>query len=231
MTRVGLRMVLQSGVMSVRASGRMATVAGPLVAVASLMLVSCGSSADDVNTKPVITLGDTPETNYQTLPPQTTAPTVSTPASTPVVSSGAPAGEYTIKSGDFPLGLADKFGVELVDLATANGWANCTPSGCASFPGIGTVIQIPAGGTAPDAGSDDTGDDTEDTGSGDTVPSSGDNCDEGSYVIEVGDTTRTKVADKFDVTVEALDAANAGTDGYSAFYPGLKIVIPAKADC
>ena len=32
-------------------------------------------------------------------------------------------------------------------------------------------------------------------------------------------------------TVEALDAANAGTDGYSSFYPGLVIVIPAKTDC
>ena len=35
-----------------------------------------------------------------------------------------------------------------------------------------------------------------------------------------------KVAEKFDVTVEALDAANANTNGYSSFYPGLKIVIP-----
>ena len=34
------------------------------------------------------------------------------------------------------------------------------------------------------------------------------------------------MAEKFDVTVEALDAANAGTAGYSGFYPGLKIVIP-----
>ena len=39
------------------------------------------------------------------------------------------------------------------------------------------------------------------------------------------------MAEKFDVTVDALDAANAGTPGYSAFYPGLEIVIPAKADC
>jgi len=40
-----------------------------------------------------------------------------------------------------------------------------------------------------------------------------------------------KVAEKFDVTVEALNAANAATTGYSAFYVGLEIVIPAKADC
>ena len=34
-----------------------------------------------------------------------------------------------------------------------------------------------------------------------------------------------------DVTVEALRAANASTPNYSSFYPGLVIVIPAKADC
>jgi hypothetical protein len=30
------------------------------------------------------------------------------------------------------------------------------------------------------------------------------------------------------VTVEQLDAANANTPGYSAFYPGLEIVIPCS---
>ena len=39
------------------------------------------------------------------------------------------------------------------------------------------------------------------------------------------------MAEKFDVTVEAMDEANQGTNGYAAFYPGLKIVIPAKEDC
>ena len=43
----------------------------------------------------------------------------------------------------------------------------------------------------------------------------------GSYTITADDTTRLKVAEKFDVTVEALDAANANTSGYSGFYPGL----------
>ena len=66
---------------------------------------------------------------------------------------------------------------------------------------------------------------------GATIPDTGSNCEPGSYTIEDGDNARSKVANKFDVTVEALDAANVGTNGYSAFYPGLKIVIPAKADC
>ncbi len=66
---------------------------------------------------------------------------------------------------------------------------------------------------------------------GEAIPEVGDNCEAGSYVIEAGDTTRFAVANKFDVTVDAMDAANASTNGYDAFYPGLSIVIPAKDDC
>jgi hypothetical protein len=40
-----------------------------------------------------------------------------------------------------------------------------------------------------------------------------------------------KVAKKLDTTVEALDAANVNTKGYSGFFPGLKIKTPPKADC
>ena len=59
-----------------------------------------------------------------------------------------------------------------------------------------------------------------------TVPSDGNGCTTGSYVITAEDTTRTAVAQKFDITVDQLDAANANTKGYSSFYPGLKIIIP-----
>ncbi len=56
-------------------------------------------------------------------------------------------------------------------------------------------------------------------------------CAPGEYTILAEDTSRSKVAKKLDTTVEALDAANAGTPGYSSFYPGLKIKTPPKADC
>ena len=51
-------------------------------------------------------------------------------------------------------------------------------------------------------------------------------CVPGKYTIEESDTSRVRVAEKFDVTVEALDAANASTPGYGAFFAGLEIVIP-----
>ena len=49
------------------------------------------------------------------------------------------------------------------------------------------------------------------------------------YTILATDTSRQKVADLFGITVAALDQANAATPGYTAFYPTLKIVIPAGA--
>ncbi len=39
------------------------------------------------------------------------------------------------------------------------------------------------------------------------------------------------MAEKFDVSVEALNQANAATEGYDAFYVGLDIVIPPPSDC
>ena len=48
----------------------------------------------------------------------------------------------------------------------------------------------------------------------------------GTYTIQEDDTSRVGVADKFDLTFEALDAANVDTPGYEAFFVGLKIVIP-----
>ena len=39
------------------------------------------------------------------------------------------------------------------------------------------------------------------------------------------------MAEKFDVSVEALNEANAATDGYGAFTVGLDIVIPPPSDC
>ena len=59
---------------------------------------------------------------------------------------------------------------------------------------------------------------------GGTLPPPG-VCVPGTYEIEDGDFP-IRVAEKFDITVDALNAANAATEGYGAFFPGLKIIIP-----
>ena len=141
--------------------------------------------------------------------------------------------EYTLVFGDYPLAVADAFGITVDELVEYNGWGSVN-----EFPPAGETILIPPGavvGGAPEQASAEEAPAEAaapaTTVPGETIPEAGDNCAEGSYTITEADTTRTAVAEKFDVTVEALDAANAGTNGYSAFYPGLEIVIPAKADC
>lgn len=57
-----------------------------------------------------------------------------------------------------------------------------------------------------------------------------DGCLPGQYVIAETDISRQTVADKFDLTVEELDAANIITPGYSAFSPGLRITIPCPSE-
>ncbi len=207
---------------------RLAAIVGPVL-VGAFVMASCGT-ADDAATQSTIDLSGS-STAFVVRPPATTVPTTEAATAGAVVETEQ---EYVVQAGDTPIGVANRFGVSLDDLVAYNEW----PTAALPFPG--ETIRIPPGGTVPGAepaAATDTATDTDtdtDTDSAEpaaTIPDAGDNCAPGSYTIEEGDTTRTAVAEKFDVTVDALDSANAGTPGYNAFYPGLEIVIPAKDDC
>ena len=187
------------------------------VAAGALILGACGSDAQGSATASTI---DLKPTEYITKEP---VPTTIAPIVTAVDTTGEQ--QYTIQSGDFPIGVANKFNVPLESLLNYN---NIT---AAEWPFPGDIIKIPPGGTPPGAEPATEAAAGTDTPVGETIPDAENNCGPGSYVIEAGDTARIKVAEKFDVTVQAMDAANANTSGYSGFYPGLEIVIPAKADC
>lgn len=187
-------------------------------------MASCGAD-DGAASVTTIDLSSA-STAFVVRPPATTAPAESSvPAEGEVVTTEQ---EYVVQSGDTPIGVAQKFGVTVEDLIAYNEWG----PGEFGFPG--QTIKIPPGGTAPAATTEEdatTEDSASDTGeSAATIPDAGDNCAEGSYTIAAGDTP-LGVARKFDVTVEALNAANAGTAGYSGFIVGVEIVIPAKSDC
>jgi LysM repeat protein len=195
-----------------------------LGAVAAFALVGCGEDAAGPRT----TLVDIQPSSYVTRPPVTTPPPE---AETTLPEDGRSPVEqtYTIQSGDIPITVAQRFGISLEELVNYN---NETP-GFAAFI-VGAEILIPPNALLPGAtataGEATTGGTTgEATAAGTTTtlpPAS--ECTTGTYTITAEDTTRTAVANRFDVTVDQLDAANANTPGYSAFYPGLQIVIPCS---
>jgi len=94
-------------------------------------------------------------------------------------------------------------------------------------PGGKSVAAVGTASTATSSGTSGAGSDAAPT---ETIPDAGDNCSQGTYTLVDGDYPG-KVASKFDVTVDALNAANVNTPGYSAFYVTLEIAIPAKSDC
>ncbi|MET0911467.1 MAG: LysM peptidoglycan-binding domain-containing protein [Ilumatobacteraceae bacterium] len=207
---------------------RVGALAGPL-AIGALLLGACGGSSDDGASQSTIALSQE-STAFVVRPPVTTLAPADTVLEEGAVSTAAQ--EYTIQSGDYPLKVANQFGVSVDELVAFNEWGSVD-----EFPFPGTVIQIPPGATI--AGATTTTIAAATTGGGAaatttapavTIPDAGDNCGEGEYTIVDGD-YEGKVAANFDVTVDALRAANASTSGYSAFYPGLTIVIPGKADC
>ncbi len=201
------------------------------IAIAAVVLGACGGSDESSTSVTTLNLGSTA---FVTLPPATTTTTIAGQI------EGVVAGEqeYVIQAGDFPLRVADLFGISVEDIGAYNGWAACTSLSCPEFPGPGTAIRIPPGANNIEVAAADPGTETVTGGdaeqpeepAGDTIPEAGDNCAAGSYTIEEGDVP-VRVAEKFDVTVEALNAANANTQGYSSFYVGLQIVIPEKTDC
>ncbi len=208
--------------MNLRTRSRLAAVVGPAV-VAALVLGACGGDDSSAASKPTITLAGG-ETSYATIAPATTTTVAPNPAAT------GPTTDYEVQAGDYGIKVAEDFGVSLADLEAANGWTDAGTE----FPGPGAIIKIPGGGatsSADDETASTDGETASTEAAGEAIEDPGSNCEAGSYTITESDNSRTKVAEKFDVTVEDMDAANASTPGYSSFYPGLEIVIPPKADC
>jgi lipoprotein NlpD len=200
---------------------RLGAVVAPVV-VGAFLLASCGA-ADDSATQSTIDLSAA-STAFVVRPPATTVPVAdtSTPEAGDVVTTEQ---EYVVQPNDTPIGVAKKYSVPVADLIAYNEW------GPNQFAYPGDTIKIPPGGTAPGAtATEETTTDAEPATPAGTIPDAGDNCDQGDYTIAEGD-YEGKVATNFDVTVEALRSANASTPNYSSFYPGLVIVIPAKAAC
>ena len=195
----------------------LACVAGP-----ALLFAGCGDDADGART----TLAEIEPSSYVVKEPATTTSTLA-PGQVDAEGRSPTEQEYTIQSGDYPLRIANEYGITVDELANYNEW---TPPNYADFPFPGTVIKIPPNALVPGASSGSTDEEEppaeEETQEPTTTLPGSDTCTEGTYTITENDTSRLSVAEQFDVTVDQLDAANAGTPGYASFYPGLEIVIP-----
>ncbi len=206
---------------------RLGVLVGPAL-LGAFVLASCGGGETGA-TQSTLDLSAA-STAFVVRPPATTEPPTDTATDPTAIVEGTQ--DYTIQSGDYWYGLVGRFEVSIEDLLAVNEWTDIN-----KFPNPGDVILIPPGGKSVDAVGTASADTSADESTGDapaapteTIPDAGDNCAPGSYTIVDGD-YEGKVAGKFDVTVEALRAANGSTSGYGAFYPGLDIVIPAKSDC
>ncbi len=206
---------------------RLGVLVGPAL-IGAIVLSSCGS-AENAATQSTVDL-NAASTAFVVRPPATTVPIDPAAAADPdAIVEGTQ--DYTVVFGDYWYGLVARFDVTIDDLLAVNEWTDIN-----KFPNPGDVILIPPGGrsvAAVETAATDTGaeaDPATEAAPTETIPDAGDNCVPGKYTI-VADDFEGKVAGKFDVTVEALRAENVNTAGYSAFFPGLEIVIPAKSDC
>lgn len=91
------------------------------------------------------------------------------------------------------------------------------------------------GGSDSASGDDTGGDDTGVTATGDseteqTDASSDGACSASTYILKANDSPNV-VANRFDITVDELQAANSDIDFASTFPIGYELVIPADPDC
>lgn len=189
--------------------------------------------------------------SYQSKPGPSVVPESTTAATAAEDGTTTQVQYYVVQEGEYPSNVASKFEITLEELLEFNDWTlegNIVPQ----WPGAGATVKIPPGAKFidPNAAAEDDSDDEESetddtTDSGGTTDdgaiiestpeeviddASADRCVPGNYTLEENDYPGA-VAQKFDVTVEALAAANASTAGYSSFYVGLEIIIPAADDC
>ncbi|HEU4840728.1 MAG TPA: hypothetical protein VFT09_04770 [Ilumatobacteraceae bacterium] len=197
-----------------------------LTAAALWGLTACGDSPGSAT---VTTVNIRPS-SYEVKPPATVAPTV--PAVPVADAEGRSAAEqsYTVHQDEYPVEIAQLFDVSLDELRNYNGWE----ADYSNYPAPGGTVRIPPNAkfldpTATTTTAPGTSTDEEDETDGSTPTSGGDRCNP-TYTNEEGDAPYVVTA-KFDITIEALNAANVNTPDWPNFYTGREIKLPPPADC
>jgi LysM repeat protein len=190
------------------------------------LLTSCGDDAEGART----TLGTVQTTSYVVEPPVTTTTTTTLAPDVPAGQVDPNEQQYTVQAGDSVYKIARMFGLTPDALANYNSW----PEGIAHPLFQGDIVKIPPNSQvpsqtpatqAPSGGS--TGGGSTGGGSTQTSAPSGAGC---THTVEAGDNP-TRVAKKYNITVDELAAANAGNPAYQNFLIGSQLSIPANGTC
>jgi len=191
---------------------------GPL-----LLAAGCGGATA---TGPSATLVKIQPTSFVEVAPATTT-TTTTIAAIDLGAGVSPVEQiYTVKAGDGASKIASLHDITMEQLVNYNEW----PEGISHQFFVGDLVKIPPGAKIPGTGGDTAAGDSGDSGGDSTTDdatASGD-CPT-TYVIKVGDTVRSRIADDFGITFQEMDAANASTPGYQNFISGIEIIIPCPS--
>jgi LysM repeat protein len=188
-------------------------------------LAACDGSSEDAS-QSTITIRPTA---YVTLPVVTTTPPTSTAAGqAPTDREATGEGDvYIVRRGDaLPL-IASRFDITVEELVDFNNWED----GALHAIHPGNEVRIPDFASAPE---DEVTDERPDDGLG-TMPAPGGGplCPDGTerdvYEIVPGDFI-SRVADKNDISIEVLEAANAENPAYEVFAPGQDLWLPCEGE-
>jgi LysM repeat protein len=205
---------------------RLRASAWAVLGAGSIVLAACGTEGDDARTP----LEPVQATSYVTIEPATTTTTIAA-ANTTVPPEGATDPNeqvYLIQAGDSVSRIASIHGITMEQLVTYNQWTDGINH--VLIPGV--EVRIPPNSKVPGTGSASgatTG--TTPPASGGTTPPATETAGEGcTHTIVEGDNP-TRVSNKYDISVQVLEQANAGNPAYQSFPIGGTLNIPAGADC
>ena len=203
------------------------------LAAAALLGLSACSSGGGAASVTTLTLRSP---SYQLKPAVTTTTLPTVPVADAEGRSQAEQ-EYTVHEDEYPSEIAALFDVNLDELRRFNGWEE----DWTGYPAPGGTVRIPPGAkfidpaatttTEPDTGE---GEQPADDTAGSEAPDP-ESCTPGTHELQEGDYPVT-VARKYDITLEALLAANNWALDPSGNVPqwpgpGGEVNIPAGSDC
>jgi LysM repeat protein len=204
---------------------RLSTATLALGSLAALLLAACNggsnSALDAVPTAVATSADGAPiptATPYARVPEPTivSGPTAGAPSTSQV--------NYLVEAGDTLSAIAERFDTTVEDIMAANTISDAT------LIFVGQSLVIPSGSAIAASAPPPPADDGDDTASADaTAGDEDDSSDDGgpqTYEVQPGDTALA-IAFRFDVTIDALAAANGTTfDGLNNLQVGDLLVIP-----